>query len=242
MRSQLMRNRIELYIGHGRFIDEHTIHVDDPNRAERVTVSGRYIVIATGTKPARPSGVEFDEDRVLDSDGILDLKSIPGVDGRGRRRRDRHRVRVDVRRAGHQGHRRREARQHAGVLRPRDHRGAEVPPARPGGHVPLRRGGHRRRRRVRGHRHDVGQRQADPRRDGHVLRGPPGPDRPPRPARTPVWRPTTAVGSSSTTTSRPRSTTSTPSATSSASRRWPRRRWTRAGWPPTTRSASPARA
>lgn len=78
VRSQLMRNRIELYVGHARFIDEHTIHVDDPNRAERVTVSGRYVVIATGTTPARPSGVEFDDDRVLDSDGILDLKSIPG--------------------------------------------------------------------------------------------------------------------------------------------------------------------
>ena len=39
--------------------------------------SGEYIVIATGTKPARPTGVEFDEDRVLDSDGILDLKSLP---------------------------------------------------------------------------------------------------------------------------------------------------------------------
>ncbi len=78
VRSQLMRNRIELYVGHARFVDAHTIHVDDPNRAERVTVSGRNVVIATGTKPARPAGVEFDENRVLDSDGILDLKTIPG--------------------------------------------------------------------------------------------------------------------------------------------------------------------
>jgi NAD(P) transhydrogenase len=78
VRSQLMRNGVELYVGHARFIDEHTVHVDDPNRAERVTVSGRYVVIATGTLPARPAGVEFDENRVLDSDGILDLKSIPG--------------------------------------------------------------------------------------------------------------------------------------------------------------------
>ena len=77
VRSQLMRNRIELYSGHGRFVDEHTVLVEDPNRAERITVSGHYIVIATGTKPARPGGVEFDEERVLDSDGIIDLKSIP---------------------------------------------------------------------------------------------------------------------------------------------------------------------
>jgi len=77
VRNQLMRNGIELYTGHGRFVDEHTILVEDPTRAERITVSGRYIIIATGTKPARPAGVEFDENRVLDSDGILDLKTIP---------------------------------------------------------------------------------------------------------------------------------------------------------------------
>ncbi|KUI20054.1 pyridine nucleotide-disulfide oxidoreductase [Mycobacterium sp. GA-2829] len=77
VRSQLMRNRVELYIGHARFVDPRTVLVEDPNRAERITVCGRNIVIATGTKPARPVGIEFDEDRVLDSDGILDLKFIP---------------------------------------------------------------------------------------------------------------------------------------------------------------------
>ncbi|MET0703297.1 MAG: Si-specific NAD(P)(+) transhydrogenase [Mycobacterium sp.] len=78
IRSQLMRNRVELYVGHARFLDDHKIMVEDPNRSESVTVSGKYIVIATGTKPARPEGVEFDDHRVLDSDGILDLKNIPG--------------------------------------------------------------------------------------------------------------------------------------------------------------------
>ncbi|MGE2713562.1 Si-specific NAD(P)(+) transhydrogenase [Mycolicibacterium litorale] len=77
VRSQLLRNRVELYIGHARFVDHHTILVEDPSRAERVTVCGRNIVIATGTKPARPAGIEFDEKRVLDSDGILDLQFIP---------------------------------------------------------------------------------------------------------------------------------------------------------------------
>jgi NAD(P) transhydrogenase len=75
--SQLLRNRIEVYTGHGRFIDEHTLVIEDQHRAERSAVSGHSIVIATGTKPARAAGVEFDEVRVLDSDGILDLKFIP---------------------------------------------------------------------------------------------------------------------------------------------------------------------
>jgi NAD(P) transhydrogenase len=77
VRSQLMRNRVDLVLGHGRFVDPHTIMVEEDAQGERVTVSGDYIVIATGTKPVRPSGVEFDERRVLDSDGILDLKSLP---------------------------------------------------------------------------------------------------------------------------------------------------------------------
>jgi NAD(P) transhydrogenase len=77
VRSQLMRNKIDLYTGHGRFIDPHTVMVENDNDAEHTTVSGDYIVIATGTKPARPDGIEFDEERVLDSDGILGLKKVP---------------------------------------------------------------------------------------------------------------------------------------------------------------------
>src|SRR5277367_5445129 len=77
VRAQLIRNRVELYTGHGRFIDKHTLLVQDQHRGERLAVSGRNIVIATGTKPARPPGVEFDEERVLDSDGILGLKFVP---------------------------------------------------------------------------------------------------------------------------------------------------------------------
>ena len=77
LRSQLMRNRIDLYTGHARFSDPHTLVVENDDDAEHTTVSGDYVVIATGTKPARPEGIEFDEERVLDSDGILGLKKVP---------------------------------------------------------------------------------------------------------------------------------------------------------------------
>lgn len=77
VRSQLMRNRIDLILGHGRFVDPHTVLVEERSGGAHTTLSGDYIIIATGTRPARPAGVEFDEERVLDSDGILDLKSIP---------------------------------------------------------------------------------------------------------------------------------------------------------------------
>jgi NAD(P) transhydrogenase len=77
IRSQLMRNNVEMYAGHGRFVDEHTVVVENDNSAEHITVSGHQIVIATGTRPARPDGVAFDEERVLDSDGIIHLQTIP---------------------------------------------------------------------------------------------------------------------------------------------------------------------
>ncbi len=77
VRSQLLRNRIEMITGEGRFLDAHTIAVDDRSRGERITVGARNVVIATGTAPARPDDVEFDDYRVLDSDGILDLQFIP---------------------------------------------------------------------------------------------------------------------------------------------------------------------
>ncbi len=77
VRNQLLRNGVELFEGHGRFLDAHTLVIEDPSRDENVTINARYVVIATGTKPVRPAGVKFDEERVLDSDGILDLKSLP---------------------------------------------------------------------------------------------------------------------------------------------------------------------
>lgn len=77
VRNQLLRNGVELFEGHGRFLDAHTLVIEDPTRGENITIQARYVVIATGTKPVRPAGVKFDEERVLDSDGILDLKSLP---------------------------------------------------------------------------------------------------------------------------------------------------------------------
>jgi NAD(P) transhydrogenase len=77
VRAQLMRNKIDLFTGHARFLDPHTVVVDNDRDAERTTVTGDHIVIATGTKPARPEGIEFDDERVLDSDGILGLKKVP---------------------------------------------------------------------------------------------------------------------------------------------------------------------
>lgn len=98
VQDQLARNRVQLLYGRGRFLDSHTIaveHVDarEPDRAEapepsrnaareqsrngEVKVTAEKIVIATGTRPARPPHVAFDGGRVVDSDGILCLERVP---------------------------------------------------------------------------------------------------------------------------------------------------------------------
>jgi NAD(P) transhydrogenase len=76
VRSQLSRNRIPIMIGTASFADPHTVEVNDGiGRARRV--SADKIVIATGTRPARPGSVQFDERTVIDSDGIAHLKKVP---------------------------------------------------------------------------------------------------------------------------------------------------------------------
>jgi NAD(P) transhydrogenase len=76
VRSQLSRNRVTTLTGTGSFVDAHTIQIDDSaGRVHRVTAD--KIVIATGTRPARPPSVQFDERTVMDSDGIVHLQQVP---------------------------------------------------------------------------------------------------------------------------------------------------------------------
>ena len=68
IRAQLLRNHVDILGGTARFEDAHTVVVQGEHRGEHQTVTAEHIVIATGTKPARPSTVEFDDDHVIDSD------------------------------------------------------------------------------------------------------------------------------------------------------------------------------
>jgi NAD(P) transhydrogenase len=76
IRDQLLRNHIELVDGTACFTDQHTLAVSDAARAER-NVSADRVVIAVGTRPSRPPDVEFDDESVIDSDGLLGLRQIP---------------------------------------------------------------------------------------------------------------------------------------------------------------------
>ena len=76
VRSQLSRNRVTILAGNGRFAGPNTVEVDDGHGRVR-TVTADAVVIAVGTRPARPASVAFDERTIIDSDGIVHLEQVP---------------------------------------------------------------------------------------------------------------------------------------------------------------------
>ncbi|MBJ6765905.1 Si-specific NAD(P)(+) transhydrogenase [Myxococcaceae bacterium JPH2] len=70
------RNRVDLVVGRARFKDAHTVEVSDP-RGSSELLSAKSFVIATGSQPYRPPGVDFNHPRVFDSDTILALRDAP---------------------------------------------------------------------------------------------------------------------------------------------------------------------
>jgi len=76
VRSQLTRNRVAIIPGTARFTGPNDVEVDDGGGRIR-KVSADNVVIASGTKPARPASVAFDEKTIIDSDGIIHLERVP---------------------------------------------------------------------------------------------------------------------------------------------------------------------
>ncbi len=75
IRDQLERNNVELVWGSARFDQPTVIRVERPDDFE--VVSGDTIIVATGTRPARPDSVPFDDKTIFTSDELLKLDSIP---------------------------------------------------------------------------------------------------------------------------------------------------------------------
>ncbi len=75
VRDQLIRNYVDIIPGTGCFADPHTILATSQEES-RMLKAGK-IIIAVGTKPARPPNVQFDDERIIDSDGLLNLHEIP---------------------------------------------------------------------------------------------------------------------------------------------------------------------
>ena len=75
VREQFRRNSVGLILGDAEFGDPNTIRIaDESTTTSDQIVTADHVIIAVGTRPARPQGVDFDERSVIDSDGILRLE------------------------------------------------------------------------------------------------------------------------------------------------------------------------
>lgn len=77
IRHQLRRNGVELYSAEASFVDPHTLRLKDVNSSDEREVSTDFVVIATGTSATRPEHIPFDASRILASDDIMHLDTIP---------------------------------------------------------------------------------------------------------------------------------------------------------------------
>jgi NAD(P) transhydrogenase len=73
--DQLDRNGIDLYRGQARFSSPHDLAVACGEEVH--SLQAEHVLVACGTRPARPANVPFDGKHVFDSDEILQLESIP---------------------------------------------------------------------------------------------------------------------------------------------------------------------
>jgi NAD(P) transhydrogenase len=70
------RNKVRMVHGRARFLDAHTVEVEQGNGAKETMTAG-HVVLATGSRPYRPEDVDFTHPRVFDSDTILKLQDTP---------------------------------------------------------------------------------------------------------------------------------------------------------------------
>lgn len=75
LQDQLKRNGVDLYHGHGSFMDPHHIRVE--NNTGFNELEAQFVVIAAGTKPAVNPKVAINGRNIVNSDQILGIPVLP---------------------------------------------------------------------------------------------------------------------------------------------------------------------
>jgi NAD(P) transhydrogenase len=75
IRNQLLRNYVDFITGTATFTDSHRLAIKQDSETNEHTAE--TIVVAVGTEPSRPPDIPFDDESVIDSDGLLSLKQLP---------------------------------------------------------------------------------------------------------------------------------------------------------------------
>ena len=69
------KRKVEVIQGSGRFVDPHTLAVEHQDESRRISFA--QCVIAAGSRVVQIPGIPYDDARVMDSTGALELKDIP---------------------------------------------------------------------------------------------------------------------------------------------------------------------
>ncbi|BAU56531.1 dihydrolipoamide dehydrogenase of pyruvate dehydrogenase complex [Halorhodospira halochloris] len=69
------QRKVEVVTGRGRLLDSHSLHVE--GQGETRTLSFRQCILATGSSPVVPPGIDMGDERIIDSTGALQLDEIP---------------------------------------------------------------------------------------------------------------------------------------------------------------------
>jgi len=81
IRNQMARNNVAMLFGTASFVDPHTLRIsrgeEDSSAAEAIEVKAHHVLIGVGTEPARPAGVPFTADKIIDSNELLTLRELP---------------------------------------------------------------------------------------------------------------------------------------------------------------------
>ncbi|WP_428235306.1 Si-specific NAD(P)(+) transhydrogenase [Gracilimonas sp.] len=76
VKTDFDKNEIDTVRGHGKLNSEHEVEVETTDGTKK-TYSAEYILVATGSKPVKPTGFDLDHDKVFDYTSILTLSHIP---------------------------------------------------------------------------------------------------------------------------------------------------------------------
>lgn len=76
IRQNLARHQVELIEGHARLLAPHQVCVTAPDGSVR-TLTAKVVLIATGTKPRQPDGIDFASPLIHDSDEVLLIEELP---------------------------------------------------------------------------------------------------------------------------------------------------------------------
>jgi NAD(P) transhydrogenase len=76
IRHQLARNGVKVIYGRAEFLDANRVRVSDA-QGHAAEYHAHHVVIATGTNPHRPAHIPFDDDAIIDSDGLVRMHRLP---------------------------------------------------------------------------------------------------------------------------------------------------------------------